>query len=29
MFDKGVYFADMASKAANYCHPTTNNPVGE
>ena len=21
MFDKGVYFADMASKSANYCHP--------
>ena len=21
MFDKGVYFADMSSKSANYCHP--------
>ncbi|KAM5163073.1 poly [ADP-ribose] polymerase 1 [Mantella aurantiaca] len=28
MFGKGVYFADMVSKSANYCHTTPNNPTG-
>merc|ERR1712133_236067 len=28
MFGKGVYFADMSSKAANYCFPTRSQPVG-
>ncbi len=25
---KGVYFADMVSKSANYCYSTENNPTG-
>ncbi|XP_072266041.1 poly [ADP-ribose] polymerase 1 [Pyxicephalus adspersus] len=28
MFGKGIYFADMVSKSANYCHTTPNNPTG-
>lgn len=28
MFGKGVYFADMVSKSANYCHTSPSNPVG-
>lgn len=28
MFGKGVYFADMSSKSANYCFATQNNKVG-
>ncbi|XP_023662803.1 poly [ADP-ribose] polymerase 1 [Paramormyrops kingsleyae] len=28
MFGKGVYFADMVSKSANYCHTSQSNPVG-
>ncbi|XP_015781731.1 poly [ADP-ribose] polymerase 1 [Tetranychus urticae] len=28
MFGKGIYFADMATKSANYCHPQSNNNVG-
>ena len=28
MFGKGVYFADMSSKSANYCFTTRSNPVG-
>jgi len=28
MFDKGVYFADMASKSANYCFATSKNNTG-
>lgn len=28
MFGKGVYFADMVSKSANYCHTSPLNPVG-
>ncbi|KAI8496848.1 Poly [ADP-ribose] polymerase 2 [Branchiostoma belcheri] len=28
MFGKGVYFADMSSKSANYCYPTTKNHTG-
>ncbi|XP_036398928.1 poly [ADP-ribose] polymerase 1-like [Megalops cyprinoides] len=28
MFGKGVYFADMVSKSANYCHTSQANPVG-
>jgi len=28
MFGKGVYFADMVSKSANYCCTTSANPVG-
>ena len=28
MFGKGVYFADMSSKSANYCFATRSNPVG-
>eukprot|EP01125_Pyxidicula_operculata_P013990 TRINITY_DN463_c0_g3_i2.p1 TRINITY_DN463_c0_g3~~TRINITY_DN463_c0_g3_i2.p1 ORF type:complete len:777 (-),score=138.65 TRINITY_DN463_c0_g3_i2:549-2879(-) len=27
MFGKGIYFADLVSKSANYCHPTPQNPV--
>ena len=27
MFGKGVYFADMVSKSANYCHATKSSPV--
>lgn len=26
MFGKGVYFADMVSKSANYCYPSKNAP---
>jgi len=28
MFGKGVYFADMSSKSANYCFTTRSSPVG-
>merc|ERR1712130_357420 len=28
MFGKGVYFADVASKSANYCHSSKINPIG-
>ncbi|KAM9316020.1 poly [ADP-ribose] polymerase 1 isoform 3-T3 [Gastrophryne carolinensis] len=28
MFGKGIYFADMVSKSANYCHTSPNNPTG-
>jgi poly [ADP-ribose] polymerase len=28
MLGKGVYFADMSSKAANYCFPSRSQPVG-
>uniref|UniRef100_A0A3P8X0S0 Poly [ADP-ribose] polymerase n=1 Tax=Cynoglossus semilaevis TaxID=244447 RepID=A0A3P8X0S0_CYNSE len=28
MFGKGIYFADMSSKSANYCYPSQNNNVG-
>ncbi|XP_069464784.1 poly [ADP-ribose] polymerase 1 [Ambystoma mexicanum] len=28
MFGKGIYFADMVSKSANYCHALPGNPVG-
>jgi len=28
MFGKGVYFADMSSKSANYCFTTRSHPVG-
>lgn len=28
MFGKGVYFADMVSKSANYCFTSTANPTG-
>lgn len=28
MFGKGVYFADMVSKSANYCHTSQTDPVG-
>jgi len=28
MFGKGVYFADMSSKSANYCFTTRSQPVG-
>ncbi|GCC19745.1 hypothetical protein chiPu_0018509 [Chiloscyllium punctatum] len=28
MFGKGVYFADMVSKSANYCHASQAEPVG-
>ncbi|XP_040207277.1 poly [ADP-ribose] polymerase 1 [Rana temporaria] len=28
MFGKGVYFADMVSKSANYCHTTPSNSTG-
>ncbi|KAJ3607121.1 hypothetical protein NHX12_026635 [Muraenolepis orangiensis] len=28
MFGKGVYFADMVSKSANYCHTSQLDPVG-
>ncbi|XP_074645175.1 poly [ADP-ribose] polymerase 1-like [Tubulanus polymorphus] len=27
MFGKGVYFADMVSKSANYCHASRSNPT--
>lgn len=28
MFGKGVYFADISSKSANYCHANPNDPIG-
>lgn len=28
MFGKGLYFADMVSKSANYCFATPDNPRG-
>lgn len=28
MFGKGVYFADIVSKFANYCHTAQSNPTG-
>lgn len=28
MFGKGIYFADMVSKSANYCGTSVNNPIG-
>ena len=28
MFGKGVYFADMVSKSANYCFTNRSNPTG-
>ncbi|XP_038135520.1 poly [ADP-ribose] polymerase 2 isoform X2 [Cyprinodon tularosa] len=28
MFGKGIYFADMSSKSANYCHTSQSNHVG-
>jgi len=28
MFGKGIYFADMVSKSANYCHASVSNPHG-
>lgn len=28
MFGKGVYFADMVSKSANYCCTSQSNPTG-
>lgn len=28
MFDKGVYFADMSSKSANYCHANISADIG-
>jgi poly [ADP-ribose] polymerase len=28
MFGKGIYFADMVSKSANYCYTNAQNPVG-
>lgn len=28
MFGKGIYFADMVSKSANYCSTTKSNPIG-
>ncbi|XP_013383851.1 poly [ADP-ribose] polymerase 2-like [Lingula anatina] len=28
MFGKGIYFADMSSKSANYCYPTRSKNVG-
>jgi len=28
MFGKGLYFADVCSKSAQYCHPTIENPEG-
>uniref|UniRef100_A0A3Q3ILG7 Poly [ADP-ribose] polymerase n=1 Tax=Monopterus albus TaxID=43700 RepID=A0A3Q3ILG7_MONAL len=28
MFGKGVYFADMVSKSANYCHTSQSDPIG-
>lgn len=28
MFGKGIYFADMVSKSANYCCTSPNNPIG-
>jgi hypothetical protein len=28
MFGKGIYFADVVSKSANYCYATKLNPIG-
>jgi len=28
MFGKGLYFADMVTKSANYCHSSKSNPTG-
>ncbi|XP_060128952.1 poly [ADP-ribose] polymerase 1 [Zootoca vivipara] len=28
MFGKGIYFADMVSKSANYCHTSQTDPIG-
>ena len=28
MFGKGIYFADMVSKSANYCYTNLQNPTG-
>ena len=28
MFGKGIYFADIVSKSANYCHASKANPYG-
>jgi hypothetical protein len=28
MFGKGLYFADMSSKSANYCYPTPSKNTG-
>lgn len=28
MFGKGIYFADMSSKSANYCYATPNKNTG-
>lgn len=28
MFGKGIYFADMVSKSANYCHTSQGDPIG-
>jgi hypothetical protein len=28
MFGKGIYFADLASKSANYCCTSTSDPDG-
>jgi hypothetical protein len=28
MFGKGIYFADMVSKSANYCGTSYENPIG-
>ncbi|KAJ6649063.1 Poly [ADP-ribose] polymerase [Pseudolycoriella hygida] len=28
MFGKGIYFADVVSKSANYCHPCPNHNIG-
>ena len=28
MFGKGIYFADMVSKSANYCFASRSNPRG-
>ncbi|XP_057329365.1 poly [ADP-ribose] polymerase-like [Microplitis mediator] len=28
MFGKGIYFADMVSKSANYCHTSNQSPTG-
>lgn len=28
MFGKGIYFADMVSKSANYCHASQGDPIG-
>jgi poly [ADP-ribose] polymerase len=28
MFGKGIYFADMVSKSANYCCTSPSDPVG-